>query len=75
MGVDGEYFVAAELSLQGYIASIRLRNTRGIDIIASTKGGEKSVNIQVKTNNIDSTNWVLSQKSETFYSKNHVASH
>ena len=71
VGVAGEYFVAAELSLRGYIASITLRNTRGIDIIASTKDGEKSVNIQVKTNNIDSTNWVLTQKSETFYSKNH----
>ena len=65
VGVAGEYFVAAELSLRGFIASITLRNTRGIDIIASTKDGAKSVNIQVKTNNIDSTNWVLTQKSET----------
>jgi len=71
VGVVGEYFVAAELSLRGYIASITLRNTRGIDIIASTKNGEKSVNIQVKTNNIDSTNWVLTQNSETFFSNNH----
>ena len=42
VGVAGEYFVAAELSLRGYIASITLRNTRGIDIIASTKSGEKT---------------------------------
>jgi hypothetical protein len=41
VGVAGEYFVAAELSLRGYIASITLRNTRGIDIIASTKGGRE----------------------------------
>lgn len=34
-GVAGEYFVAAELSRRGYIASITLRNTRGIDILAS----------------------------------------
>jgi len=28
-GVSGEYFVAAELSRVGYIASITLRKTRG----------------------------------------------
>ena len=31
-GVAGEYFVAAELSRRGYIASITLRNTLGVDI-------------------------------------------
>jgi hypothetical protein len=35
IGVSGEYFVAAELSRRGYVASITLRNTRGIDIVAS----------------------------------------
>ena len=29
-GVSGEYFVAAELTKRGYIASITLRNTKGI---------------------------------------------
>ncbi len=32
VGVAGEYLVAGELSLRGYIASITLRNSRGIDI-------------------------------------------
>src|SRR5437660_12290839 len=32
-GVTGEYFVAAELSRRGYIASLTLRNTRGIDVL------------------------------------------
>ena len=36
-GIAGEYFVAGELSRKGYIASITLRNTAGIDIIASNK--------------------------------------
>jgi len=35
VGVAGEYFVAAELSSLGYIASITLRNTKGIDILAT----------------------------------------
>ena len=50
VGVSGEYFVAAELSRRGYIASITLRNTRGIDILAANKDASKSVGIQVKTN-------------------------
>jgi hypothetical protein len=36
-GVAGEYFVAAELSRRGYIASISLRNTRGIDILVTNQ--------------------------------------
>jgi len=49
-GVAGEYFVAAELSRRGYVASLTLRNTRGIDILASNAEATKSVGIAVKTN-------------------------
>ena len=49
VGVAGEYFVAAELSLRGCLASVTLRNSRGIDIIASSADASKSVSIQVKT--------------------------
>ena len=35
VGVAGEYLVAGELTLRGYIASITLRNSRGVDILAS----------------------------------------
>ncbi|MBC5785979.1 hypothetical protein H8N03_23780 [Ramlibacter sp. USB13] len=48
-GVSGEYFVAAELSRPGYIASLTRRNTRGLDILASNADAPKSVDIQVKT--------------------------
>lgn len=41
-GVAGEYFVAAELSRRGYIASISLRNTRGIDILATNAAASRS---------------------------------
>jgi hypothetical protein len=34
-GIAGEYFVAAELSLRGYMASFTLRNNDSIDIHAS----------------------------------------
>ncbi|SEH08023.1 hypothetical protein [Candidatus Venteria ishoeyi] len=71
VGVAGEYLVAGELSLRGYIASITLRNSRGIDIIASNPDGSKSISIQVKTNSNGGSKWILNQKSETFYSDNH----
>jgi hypothetical protein len=63
-GVAGEYLVAAELSRRGYIASITLRNTRGIDILASNADATHSVGIQVKTNQRASRSWVLTEKVE-----------
>ena len=71
VGVAGEYLVAGELSLRGFIASITLRNSRGIDIIASNANGSKSLSIQVKTNSHGSKSWLLNKKSEEFFSKNH----
>jgi hypothetical protein len=58
------YFVGAELSRRGYVASITLRNTRGIDILASNADATKSVGIQVKTNQDARKKWILSEKIE-----------
>ena len=69
-GVSGEYFVAAELSRHGYIASITLRNTRGVDIIASNETGSRTVSIQVKTNQGSPKQWLLSRKAESDTSDN-----
>ena len=71
VGVTGEYYVAAELSRRGNIASITLRNSRGIDIVASSADASRSITIQVKTNSDGSSNWVLNKKSEEFYSDSH----
>jgi hypothetical protein len=71
VGVAGEYLVAGELSLRGYIASITLRNSRGIDIIASNADATRSVSIQVKTNSFGGNKWILNKKAEQFYSDNH----
>lgn len=70
-GVAGEYFVAAELSRRGHIASISLRNTRGIDILATNAAASRSVTIQCKTNQWSKTEWVLNEKCESFVSENH----
>jgi hypothetical protein len=70
-GVAGEYFVAAELSRRGLIASISLRNTRGIDILATNQDGSRSVTIQCKTSQKTHKRWLLSDKSEAFVSSTH----
>ncbi len=63
-GVSGEYFVAAELSRRGYVASLTLRNTRGIDILASNRDATKSVGIQVKTRQGTQQDWILNKKAQ-----------
>jgi hypothetical protein len=70
-GVAGEYFVAAELSRRGYIASISLRNTRGIDILATNQAATRSITIQCKTNQSGARSWMLSEKSEDFFAPDH----
>jgi hypothetical protein len=70
-GVAGEYFVAAELSRRGYVASITLRNTRGMDIVVTNADASKTVTIQCKTASRESKKWILSQKSEDFVSDSH----
>lgn len=69
-GVAGEYFVAAELSARGYIASITLRNTKGVDILCSNANASKTVGIQVKTNKSSRREWVLNQKAESYFADN-----
>lgn len=71
VGVAGEYLVAAELTLRGYVAAITLRNSRGTDIIASASDGRQSVSIQVKSNSSGKASWMLTKSSETFFSDSH----
>src|SRR5437867_11718293 len=63
-GIAGEYFVAAELSRRGYVASLTLRNTRGIDLLVSNSDATKTVGVQVKTNQNNRREWVLNKKAE-----------
>ena len=70
-GVAGEYFVAAELSRRGHIASVSLRNTRGIDILATNQKASRSITIQCKTNQLARKSWMLNEKSESFVSDDH----
>ena len=69
--MSGEYYVAAELSRLGHIASITLRNTRGIDILCSNSDSSQQVSIQVKTSKKGRNSWMLDRKSEEYYSPKH----
>jgi hypothetical protein len=65
-GIAGEYFVAAELSRRGWIATLTLKNTPNIDVIATTPDGLRTLNIQVKTRSIKNrAGWILTKKIET----------
>jgi hypothetical protein len=64
VGIAGEYFVAAELSRRGYIASLTLRNTRGVDILASNLDATRSVGIQVKATQDRTRPWILNARVE-----------
>jgi len=69
-GVSGEYFVAAELTRRGYIASLTLRNTRGIDLLVSNQDASRSIGIQVKTNQGTQKSWLLNKKAEEYFADN-----
>ncbi|HPS21668.1 MAG TPA: aspartate ammonia-lyase [Candidatus Paceibacterota bacterium] len=69
-GASGEYFVAAELSRRGWIATITLKNTPNIDILATTINGNRTLNIQVKTRSISNRQgWILNKGIENLVSK------
>jgi hypothetical protein len=69
-GVAGEYLVAAELSRRGFIASLTIRNAKGIDILASNLDATKSVGIQVKTNQNGKKYWLMNVKAERILGTN-----
>ena len=64
-GVAGEYLVAGELSRRGWIASLTLRNTRGVDILVTSESLDRSAGIQVKTKRGSKPDWILNKKAET----------
>ncbi len=70
-GIAGEYFVAAELSRRGFMASITLRNNDSVDIHASKLSTGKMFAIQVKSNQSGRSEWIMNKKAEVTHSANH----
>lgn len=69
-GAAGAYFVAAELSRRGYIATLTLLNARGIDLLAANSTATRTASIQVKTNQNSSKSWLLDAKAEELVADN-----
>jgi hypothetical protein len=63
-GGAGEYYVCAELSTRGFIAALTLKNTEGVDILASRPNSGRAVTIQVKTIQGANRKWVMNMKHE-----------
>lgn len=62
-GAAGEFFVAAEISKRGAIATLTLKNTPTIDVLATNPEKGTFANIQVKTRGIaNNQGWKLSSK-------------
>ena len=65
VGSAGEYFVAAELSQRGIIATLTLKNTPRIDVIATNLLNGTVANLQVKTMSIDNNaGWRMGETDE-----------
>lgn len=65
VGVSGEYLVAGELSQRGIVATLTLKNTPAVDVLATNLKNGKTANIQVKTMSANNeTGWRLSKKDE-----------
>lgn len=72
-GCTGEYLVCGELNKIGIIASLTIKNTKGIDILASNSDASKSAGIQVKTTiwaRQEYPSWVLREKADDYISDN-----
>ena len=69
-GVAGEYFVAGELFRRGFIASITLRDTAGVDVLVARGDAAGTACVQVKTNKGSSKVRVLNQKAEALVQDN-----
>lgn len=62
VGACGVFYVSAELSRRGWIAMPTIRNTSGIDIIASKDN--RDVKIQVKTNSYGKIKYPMNKSNE-----------
>jgi hypothetical protein len=68
IGVAGEHLVAAELSLNGLIATLTSKNTKEYDILVFNPSKNKHFKVQVKTTFGNNRSWPLSKKNENIIS-------
>src|SRR3982751_884899 len=49
IGLAGEYYVLAQLTARGYIATLTLGNTKGVDILVTNQEINKLFKVEVKS--------------------------
>jgi len=75
IGLIGEYYVLAQFTARGFIATLTLGNTKGIDIIVTNQEADRLFKVEVKTttskpsvtrlfSNKKCYQWTLSKKAE-----------
>ncbi|KPL13627.1 MAG: hypothetical protein AMS26_13650 [Bacteroides sp. SM23_62] len=63
IGLAGEYYVLAQLSARGFIATLTLGNTKGVDILVTNQDINKLFKVEVKTTfNKPGHTWLFSDK-------------
>lgn len=81
IGLAGEYFVLAQLTARGYIATLTLGNTKGVDILVTNQKINKLFKVEVKTttgshkieklfSDKPSFHWTMSKKHEDIKDEN-----
>ena len=80
-GLIGEYYVLAQLSQQGLVATMTLSNTKGVDILVTNQEINKLFKIEVKTTTMKPSRerlfgekpfytWTTTEKHEKIKDKN-----
>ncbi len=68
-GMTGVYLVAAELSTRGYVATPTSRNAQGVDLLVSDPDGQRSYAVQVKTNAVTFSFWLVGARAQQLRSR------
>ena len=81
VGLAGEYYVLAQLTSRGFIATLTLGNTKEVDILVTNQAINKLFKVEVKTTTNKPSNdklfgdnlfyhWTMSKKHESISDKN-----
>lgn len=68
--MTGVYLVAAELSRRGFVVSPTSRSAHGVDLLAATPRGTKTLAIEVKTNARTHSFWLLGSNAKQMKAAN-----
>jgi hypothetical protein len=71
-GMQGVFLVAAELTARGFIVSVTSRNAFGADLLVTSQGCEITWSVQVKTNRVTPTFWLLNSHAQQMKYPNHI---